>query len=118
VSAQPQPSGAGVQNIGPADLAAWLADPARQKPLLLDVREPWEFEICRIAGSKPMPLREVPARADELDPGADTVVICHHGGRSLQAALYLARQGFARVWNLAGGVDAWARAVDPAMRRY
>jgi rhodanese-related sulfurtransferase len=107
-----------VQNIGPAELARWLADPARQRPTLLDVREPWEFEICRIEGSLLVPLREVPMRAAELDPDAETVVICHHGGRSLQAALYLARRGFARVWNLAGGVDAWARTVDPAMRRY
>lgn len=107
-----------MQNTAPADLAAWLADPARRKPVLLDVREPWETEICRIEGSVLMPLREVPVRAAELDPQADTVVICHHGGRSLQAALYLARRGFARVWNLAGGVDAWARAVDASMRRY
>lgn len=118
MSTQAHPVAANVQNIGPAELARWLADPARQRPTLLDVREPWEFEICRIEGSTLVPLREVPMRAAKLDAEADTVVICHHGGRSLQAARYLSHQGFARVWNLAGGVDAWARTVDPGMRRY
>lgn len=107
-----------MNNIAPADLAAWLNDAARGKPQLLDVREPWEFQTCRIENSSLLPLRELSGRLAELDPAAETVVICHHGGRSMQAALFLERNGFARVHNLAGGVDAWARSVDPAMPVY
>ena len=65
-----------------------------------------------------VPMREIPARLAELDADAETIVICHHGARSMQVALFLERQGFANVLNLAGGVDAWARAVDPAMPVY
>ena len=107
-----------MKNILPKELAAWLADTGRGKPQLVDVREPWEHEKCSIAPSRLLPLRELPARAGELDPQADTVLICHHGGRSLQAAMFLERQGFARVYNLTGGVAAWAAAVDPAMPQY
>jgi rhodanese-related sulfurtransferase len=107
-----------VTNIAPAELSAWLGDAARGRPQLLDVREAWEFETCRIGGARLLPLRELPARVGELDPTAATVVICHHGGRSMQAAMFLERQGFADVRNLAGGVDAWARSVDPAMPVY
>jgi rhodanese-related sulfurtransferase len=107
-----------VKSIVPAELSAWLGDPARRRPRLLDVREPWEFERCRIGDAQLLPLRELPARLAELDPQTETVVICHHGGRSMQAAMFLERQGFASVHNLAGGVDAWARTVDPAMPVY
>lgn len=107
-----------MKQITPAELAAWLGDTGRAKPLLLDVREPWEFQTCAIAGSRPLPMSEVPARKDELDPQAEVVVICHHGGRSLQVAAFLERSGFARVHNLAGGVDAWAKTVDPSMPVY
>ena len=107
-----------MRNLSPAELAAWLADPARPDPLLLDVREPWEFQTCRIEGARLVPMRELPARLAELDPDADIVAICHHGTRSMQVAYFLARQGFERVHNLAGGVDAWARSVDPAMPVY
>jgi rhodanese-related sulfurtransferase len=99
-------------------LAARLKDPGRGKPLLLDVREPWEFQICRIDGSRHVPMGEIPARAAELDSGAEVVVICHHGARSLQVALFLEKQGFSDVTNLTGGVDAWAKNVDPAMPVY
>lgn len=107
-----------MKQIKPADLAAWLADQGRPKPVLLDVREPWEFDTCRIAGSQLVPMGEVPARKDEIDAEADVVVICHHGGRSMQVATFLERNGFARVHNLSGGVDAWAKTVDPSMPVY
>jgi rhodanese-related sulfurtransferase len=107
-----------VNNLQPAELAAWLSDPARSKPLLLDVREPWEFQTCRIPDSMLVPMRELPARLAEIDPAADVVVICHHGARSLHAAMFLERQGYANVHNLTGGVNAWARSVDPAMPVY
>ena len=105
-------------NLAPAQLAAWLGDQARARPQLLDVREPWEFQTCHIAESRHVPMGEVPGRLAELDPQAETVVICHHGGRSMQVAMFLEKQGFKRVHNLAGGLDAWARSVDPSMPTY
>jgi rhodanese-related sulfurtransferase len=107
-----------MKTLSVRELADWLADEQRVKPLLLDVREPWEQQICRIEGSEPMPMRTVPARIGELEPGRDVVCVCHHGGRSMQVALFLERQGFANVYNLTGGVDAWARQVDKAMPTY
>lgn len=107
-----------MEQITPEQLKAWLDDASRAKPVLLDVREPWEFETCHIAGSKLMPMRGIPAQADALQRDAETVVICHHGGRSFQVAMFLEQQGFTRLYNLNGGVEAWARGVDPAMPRY
>lgn len=107
-----------MQQITPGELAAWISDPARTRPLLLDVREPWEHQTCRIDGSLLIPMAEVPQRAAELDADADIVVICHHGSRSMRVALYLAGQGYGKVHNLDGGVDAWARRVDPSMPQY
>lgn len=107
-----------MEQMTPVQLAARLAEPGREAPLLLDVREPAEHAICQISGSMLMPMNSVPARLAELDPARETVVICHHGGRSMQVAMYLQRQGFERVANLAGGVDGWAAQVDPAMARY
>jgi rhodanese-related sulfurtransferase len=105
-------------HLTPTELAAWLSDPVRPSPLLLDVREPWEFQTCRIEGAHHLPMRELPARLRELDPRTDVVAICHHGVRSLHAAYFLERQGFERVFNLSGGIDAWARSVEPAMPVY
>jgi rhodanese-related sulfurtransferase len=107
-----------MEQITPAELKAWLDDESRTPPLLLDVREPREHQICSIADSLLMPMQTVPARQHELDPGRDIVVICHHGGRSMQVAMFLERLGREGVHNLAGGVDAWAREVDPSMERY
>jgi rhodanese-related sulfurtransferase len=107
-----------MQTVTAPELAAWLADEARAKPVLLDVREPWEFETCHIAGSLPMPMNTVPARIDELEEEAPVVCICHHGARSMQVAAFLERNGFAQVTNLTGGVHAWALQVDEAMPKY
>ena len=107
-----------MQQLRPRQLASWLADPGQPAPLLLDVRETWETEICRIDGSAHLPMHLVPLRYAELEAERDIVVICHHGARSQQVALFLEHQGFARVHNLTGGVEAWATDVDPAMRRY
>jgi rhodanese-related sulfurtransferase len=107
-----------VKQITPQELQIRLGDAAAGKPLLLDVREPWESQICRLPGSLLMPMQTVPARHTELDPDADTVVICHHGVRSLQAAMFLKQAGFTRLYNLAGGMDAWARAVETSMPVY
>jgi len=107
-----------VSQIAPAQLADWLNDASRGRPVMIDVREPWEHQTCSIRDARLVPLRELPGRLAELDPAADTVLICHHGGRSMQAALFLERNGFGSVHNLAGGIDAWARSVDPAMPVY
>ncbi|MGA7799755.1 MAG: rhodanese-like domain-containing protein [Gammaproteobacteria bacterium] len=87
-------------------------------PLLLDVREPWEYQICSIEGSQLLPMGQIPAACGELDPNQTIVVICHHGIRSYQVAYYLERAGFTDVINLTGGIEAWARQVDLAMAVY
>lgn len=107
-----------MQHIAPAQLRAWLDDPGRDKPVLLDVREPWEYDTARIAGAQLVPMREVPGRVAEIDASRDIVAICHHGGRSMQVAMFLEKQGFTRVHNLMGGIDAWSRAVDPSVPTY
>jgi rhodanese-related sulfurtransferase len=107
-----------MQQMTPTELAAWLSDDERDSPVLLDVREPQEFAICRIEGSLHIPMNTVPARLAELDSEREMAVICHHGMRSMQVAMFLQRQGFSKVLNLAGGVAAWAAEVDPAMPRY
>jgi rhodanese-related sulfurtransferase len=107
-----------VKQISPPELAAWLSDPGREKPVLLDVREPWEFERARIEGAQLVPMREVPGRLGEIEQGKPVVAICHHGGRSMQVALFLEKAGYDNVHNLVGGVDAWSRTVDPAVPLY
>ena len=93
---------------------------AAQAPqvLLLDVREPWEVQICQIPGSVTMPMGSVPARYAELERERETAVLCHHGGRSWQVAMFLERQGFSNVANLSGGVAGWANEVDRNMPQY
>ena len=107
-----------MRQVSAAQLSQWLADPQRSKPVLLDVREPWEFATCRIEGSLSMPMRGIPARHAELKRDAEIVMICHHGARSFQAGMYLEQLGFGSTINLQGSVAAWARDVDPAMPTY
>ena len=85
--------------------------------VLLDVREPWEYERARIWGSRLVPLADLPERLRELDPEAETVVICHHGLRSAHATRFLDHSGFGSVYNLEGGLDAYS-AVDDSVPRY
>ncbi|MGH6622829.1 MAG: rhodanese-like domain-containing protein [Burkholderiaceae bacterium] len=107
-----------MKSISAPELAEWLADAGRADPLLLDVREPWEHQICRLEGAELVPMRALAEHLSELDPTRDIVCLCHHGGRSLHVAQYLSHHGFNRVYNLTGGVDAWARQVDAAMPTY
>lgn len=86
--------------------------------VLVDVREPHEYEICSIEGSKLIPLGELKDRTGELDPEDEIVVHCHHGKRSMRAATFLAEQGFGKVKNLKGGIDEWAEKLDSEMARY
>ncbi len=87
-------------------------------PLLLDVREPWEFRICQIEGSQLIPMGQLPAAIKALDPTRETVVICHHGIRSRQVARFLEYQKFSDVINLSDGIEGWARDVDRQMPTY
>jgi rhodanese-related sulfurtransferase len=104
--------------ITPQLLQQWLADTGRKPPVLLDVREPWEYQTCRIEGSTLVPMNTIPARVRELDSDTEIVVICHHGARSFQVAVFLERNGFSNLYNLQGGVNAWADQVEPTMPRY
>jgi len=104
--------------ITPQNLQQWLADEGRKPPVLLDVREPWEYQTCHIDGSVLAPMSTIPARVQELDRETDTVVICHHGARSYQVGVFLERNGFSNLYNLQGGVNAWADQVEPTMPRY
>lgn len=106
-----------MRELNAAKLHDYLAT-TTTNPLLLDVREPWEFRICQIEGSQLIPMGQLPATIKALDPTRETVVICHHGIRSRQVAMFLDYQGFSDVINLAGGVDAWAHDVDRKMPTY
>lgn len=107
-----------MQHIDAQHLQQWLTDDSRVAPLLLDVREPWEYQIAHISGAQLMPMHSVPAQLDKLDAQAEIVVICHHGVRSAQIARFLEHSGFEHVYNLQGGVDAWAQSVDKNMPTY
>jgi rhodanese-related sulfurtransferase len=107
-----------MRQLSASQLKDWLDDAARAKPVLLDVREPWEFATCRIDGSISMPMRGIPARYNELRRDQEIVMVCHHGARSFQAGMFLEQVGFTGIINLQGGVAAWARDVDPAMPTY
>lgn len=107
-----------MRHIRPAELKDWLDDPRRAKPLLLDVREPWEFERCHLDGAELLPMASIPSRYGQIDPQREVVVICHHGVRSFHVARFLEHNGFTNVINLTGGVDAWAKEVDPKMAIY
>jgi rhodanese-related sulfurtransferase len=107
-----------MQQLSPQQLADWLAEPSRPRPVLLDVREAWEVEICSLPDSLHIPMDKIPERKDELDPQAYTVVVCHHGARSFQVGAYLEASGFRNVLNLSGGLDGWARQVGRGMPQY
>ena len=105
-----------IPQIQPAELKALLD--AGAPVLLLDVRQPEEHAFCALPGSVLIPLGELAARVEEVNPeGATVVVYCHHGVRSLSGAAILARAGVAAA-SLAGGIDRWSLAVDPAVPRY
>jgi rhodanese-related sulfurtransferase len=88
------------------------------KLLLVDVREPWEFEICRIEGAKHLPMGSIPANLQALDTDDEVICYCHHGMRSLDVAVWLRGQGVARAKSLAGGIERWSLEIDPRVPRY
>lgn len=89
-----------------------------EAPLILDVREDWEYQIVHLPQAVLIPMNTVPQRMDELDKTAEIVVHCHHGARSWNVAAYLLQHGFSNVSNLTGGIDAWARRIDRTLRTY
>ena len=107
-----------IRQMLPQEVQAKLA--AGEPVMLLDVRQPEEYEHCHIEGSTLIPLGELPGRVSEIDPpaGATVVVVCHHGVRSLSGAMVIAHAGHENVVSMAGGIDAWSQVVDPAVPRY
>ena len=87
-------------------------------PVVVDVREQWELDTASIPGVLHIPMAEIPSRIGELDVAQEIVVMCRSGGRSMQVAQFLARNGFRSVANLTGGILAWSRDVDPSVRAY
>lgn len=104
--------------ISATDLAARLDGPDADAVLLLDVREQWEWDLARIDGARLIPMNRIPLHLSELPDDRALVVICHHGVRSYQVALFLEHNGFENVLSLQGGIEDWARTVDPSIARY
>lgn len=105
-----------MQDITPSDFQQKVA--GGDSLTLLDIREPWEIELARVDGAVHIPMGEIPGRLGELDRDRPVVVMCHHGVRSRQVALFLEQSGFQQVLNLAGGIDAWSMEVDPDVASY
>jgi rhodanese-related sulfurtransferase len=115
-----------MQSIRPSQISQWLeqcvqAD-ANCKPVVLDVREPWEFQTASVKAEGfellQMPMSTVPARLHEIDRNQPLACLCHHGGRSAQVAHFLKNQGYDNVVNIHGGINAWSSEVDPSVPRY
>jgi rhodanese-related sulfurtransferase len=106
-----------MRHFSPKQLRDYLTQ-TETKPLLLDVREPWEFQYCSIKDSILIPMGELPNELEELDPLRETIMICHHGIRSRQMGYYMEQAGFKLIINLDGGVEKWAQDVEITMKRY
>ncbi|MFN3375055.1 MAG: rhodanese-like domain-containing protein [Burkholderiaceae bacterium] len=113
-----------MDHVRPSELRDWFAAvaPGGATPVVLDVREPWEwqtssvkaegFELVRI------PMGNIPSRLADIDPARPVACLCHHGARSLRVAMFLQQQGFGAVANITGGIEAWAQELDPSLPRY
>lgn len=112
-----------IDHVRPAQLSAWFATaPDGSLPVVLDVREPWELQTASVRAEGfelvAIPMGELPARLAELDRARPTACLCHHGARSLRVAAFLEHNGFERVANITGGIDAWSHERDPGVPRY
>jgi len=112
-----------IEQVRPADLPAWLQSRSGEAaPVVLDVREPLELRMSSVTPDGfelvHIPMNEIPGRLGQLDPGRAVAVLCHHGARSQRVAMFLAAQGFDTVANIAGGIEAWSRELDPSVPRY
>ncbi|KIQ26818.1 sulfurtransferase [Variovorax paradoxus] len=110
-----------IDQVRPADLAAWFAQDADAAPVLLDVREPWELQTASVSPAGftlvAIPMNEIPGRLAELGEGQRIACLCHHGARSQRVAAFLNQNGFDQLANVAGGIDAWS-SHDPSVPRY
>ena len=106
-----------MNELYPKELKTYIGE-TTPPPLLIDVREQWEYDVVHLPDSELIPMSQLPAQLDRLNRDAEIVVICHHGIRSRAAAIYLEQQGFKKVINLKGGIDAWAKDVDHSMPTY
>ena len=106
----------GVPEIGPREVKQMIDE--HQAFVLIDVREPHEFQVCRIPGSTLIPLGEIPKRMHELDSASEIVVHCRSGQRSAKAVEFLMKAGFQKIHNLKGGILAWSDQVDPSVPKY
>ena len=112
-----------ITQIRPSQLPEWLNSVGQHgTPVVLDVREPHELQIASIKADgftlMTIPMGVIPPRLAELDPEQPIACLCHHGGRSMQVASFLASRGFTHVANIAGGINAWSAEVDPSVARY
>jgi rhodanese-related sulfurtransferase len=105
-----------VRNISVVQLEAMLKE--GKAPRVVDVREEWEIRLAPFPDATWIPMGQIPSRLTELDKATETVVICHHGIRSWRIAKFLESEGFADVINLAGGIDAWSKEIDPSIPLY
>ena len=106
-----------MNELYPRELKTYIGE-TNTPPLLIDVREQWEYDVVHLPDSELIPMSQLPAQLNRLNRDAEIVVICHHGIRSRAAAIYLEQQGFKKVINLKGGIDAWAKDVDHSMPTY
>jgi rhodanese-related sulfurtransferase len=106
-----------MNHMSATQLKSYLDNSAR-RPVLLDVREPWEYRICHIEDSQLVPMNQIMRVLNEYKPDDELVLICHHGVRSQRVGAFLAQAGFRNIVNLDGGINAWAREVDPGMPTY
>ncbi len=104
-----------MQDLNPKQLQQYLK---YKSPLLLDVRERWEWDKCHFDEARLLPMGQIMANIDSLDKSEEIVLICHHGIRSMQVARYFESIGFANLVNLKGGIDAWAKTIDSSMALY
>ena len=113
-----------IAQVRPSDLPAWLRAQSGEgvTPVVLDVREPWELQTAGVNADGftlvAIPMNQLPARLAQLDPAQPVACLCHHGARSQRVAMFLAQNGFQRVANVAGGIEAWSRELDPTVPRY
>ena len=104
-----------IQDLSPADFKTKLDD---SKTILIDVREDWEYDLCRIKGSQLMPMSTIEQTYRQLDKDAQLALYCHHGVRSLRVIHFLQSQGYENLINLKGGIDAWSSEVDSSVAKY
>ena len=110
---------AGVPELTPTEFhERWAPEDTHNAPILLDVREPEELALAAVSGVVHIPMAEIPARLAELDRDRHIVCMCHGGVRSRRVAEFLAANGYERVFNLSGGIDAWSQQIDPRIPRY